>query len=117
MGVCAHVCVCICVCMCVCGWWGLETPGVAALHSIPKMCACICHHVCVHLPVFQGRSARASKRQLRVSLEGPPGVFAPVVEQWGGKAQGQQLSSVSLHGVKPFIWLDSPISSLNVTLL
>lgn len=64
---------------------GVGTPGVVALYSIPKMCACICHHICVHLLVFQGRSARASKRQLRVSLEGPPGVFAPVVEQWGGK--------------------------------
>lgn len=65
--------------------WGEGTPGVVALHSYQKMCTCICHHICMHLLVFQGRSASASKRQLRVSLEGPPGVFAPVVEQWGGK--------------------------------
>lgn len=53
----------------------------------------ICHRTAVNLPVFQGRSACASKRQLRVSLEGPPGVFAPVTAA-GREAQGQQLSSV-----------------------
>lgn len=61
------------------------TPGVVVLHSIPKMCACVCHCICLNLPVFQGRFVCSSKRQLRVSLERPPGVFAPVVEQWGRK--------------------------------
>lgn len=64
---------------------GVGTPGVVGWHSIPKMCACICHHICAHLPVFQGRSACARERQIRVSLEGPPGVFAPVVEHCWGK--------------------------------
>lgn len=81
---CVHMCGCMRLDVC-CVWLGLETPGVAALHSIPKMCAYICHHVYVHLPVFHGRSERASKRQLRVSSERPPGVCAPAVKQWGGK--------------------------------
>lgn len=71
--------------LCLCHTVGVGTPGVAARQYIPEMCVCICHHICVHLPVFQGRSAFASKRQLMVSLEGPPGVFAPVVELCGGR--------------------------------
>lgn len=77
-----HAAVCMRAYLCLFDTLGVGTPGVVAWHFIPKMCACICHHICVHLPVFQERSAFASKSQLRVSLEGPPGVFAPVVEQW-----------------------------------
>lgn len=90
---------------------GGGTPGAVAWHSIPKMCVCICHHICVHLPVFQGRSACASKRQLRVSLEGPPGVFAPVVEQWGGKHKDSSCPQ-SVYMVSVFY-----LARLNVALL
>lgn len=75
--------VCLHAYLCLCHTVGVGTPGVAARQYIPEVCVCICHHICVHLPVFQGRSACASKRQLMVSLEGPPGVFAPVVELCG----------------------------------
>lgn len=104
--VCLHAHVCIHAYLCLLDIVGVGTPGVFAWHSIPKMCACICHHICAHLPVFQGRSACASKRQLRVSLEGPPGVFAPAVEQWGGKRKDSSCPQ-SVYVVSVFfIWLD-----------
>lgn len=34
---------------------GVGTPGVLARHSIPKLCACICHHICGHLPCLSGQ--------------------------------------------------------------
>lgn len=76
MSVCMHIYVCAIQ-------WGLGHQVWPLGEYIPEVCVCICHHICVHLPVFQGRSACASKRQLMVSLEGPPGVFAPVVELCG----------------------------------
>lgn len=87
------------------------------LHSTPATYVCICHHISVHLLVFQGRSACASKRQLRVSLEGPPGVLAPVTAA-GREAQGQQLSSVYSQpiGCQFFKWTDLPSCCFETTL-
>lgn len=47
----------------------------------------------------------AGRRQLRVPLEGPPGVFAPVVEQCVGGGRGKQLSSVRFISLKRSIAL------------
>lgn len=55
--------------------------------------ACICHCICVHSPVFQGRSERASKRQLRVSLEATTRCVCTCGGAAGREARGQQLSS------------------------
>ncbi len=102
----AHVCVYAHIYVFFFNIVGAGTPGVVARHSIPKMCVCICHHICAHLPVFQGRSACASKRQLRVSLEGPPGVFAPAVEQWGGEHKDSSCPQSVYRVSVFFIWLD-----------
>ena len=75
---------CVFACMCVYTFMFIQCSGELGhqvwLHYIP-------YQKCVHTSViiflcaclFQDRSAFASKRQLGVSLEGPPGVFAPVV--------------------------------------
>lgn len=34
---------------------GVGTPGVLAWHSIPKLCTCICHHICAYLPCLSGQ--------------------------------------------------------------
>lgn len=79
----------MCAYLCLRATVGAGTAGVLARLPVPKTCARICHRVDARLPVFQG-----SKRQLEggASSEGPPGVFAPVVAQCGGK----QLSLVTL---------------------
>lgn len=68
-----------------------------------KPCACTCHRVSPHVPVFQRRCvAVAGGRQLRVPSEGPPGALAPVVEQRvrvGGCGR-EQLSPVHFISLK-----------------
>lgn len=76
--------VCLHACFCLLNTMGAGTSGVVSVQLLHKVCSCICH-ICVFMPVFQDKYVCACKRQLRASLEGPPGVSAPVVEQWEEK--------------------------------
>lgn len=102
-----HTCLCVHIYVSSVQWG--EYQMCFPSHSTLGTYAHICHRISVHLPVFQGSSACASKRQLRVSLEGPPGAIAPVTAA-GKEAQGQQLSSVYSQPIdcQFFIWTDLP---------